>query len=152
MSRKAKGLQTTYQVRFYPTAEQARLLMAHCFEYISTVNVLVSAYDADMIEDGVSTKDFRVFAERGEKSGAAGCALRLYTCSLELGRLPILKKPICQWNNQNWQIEQGVLTIPVCLDGKTHQIKIRCAMTHSKDALASCVSKRNAASGSPMSR
>jgi putative transposase len=57
MSRKAKGLETTYQVRLYPTPEQSRLRMVHCIEYISTVNVVVQAIDADMLEDGLSTKD-----------------------------------------------------------------------------------------------
>jgi hypothetical protein len=60
MSKKPKGLQQTYQVRLYPTPEQGRLLMAHCQEYISTVNVLSSALDVDLIphDDTFSTKDF----------------------------------------------------------------------------------------------
>jgi hypothetical protein len=60
MSKKPKGLEHTYQVRLYPTPEQGRLLMGHCQEYISTVNVLASALDADVTphEDTFSTKDF----------------------------------------------------------------------------------------------
>jgi IS605 OrfB family transposase len=45
---------------------------------------------------------------------------------LELDKLPVLKKPICQWNNQNWQMEAGTLTVPVCLNGKIQQIDIAC--------------------------
>jgi IS605 OrfB family transposase len=127
MSRKAKGLQNTVQVRLYPTAEQARLLMAHCLEYISTVNVLISAYDADMLEEGFSTKDFRVPLPSAVKNQVLRDAKSVFKRSLELGRIPVLKKPIAQWNNQNWHIEQGVLTLPVFLDGKTQQIEIRCA-------------------------
>jgi len=41
--KKEKGPQNTIQVRLYPTPEQARLLMAHCLEYISTVTALVAA-------------------------------------------------------------------------------------------------------------
>ncbi len=40
---------TTLQFHLYPTPEQARLLMAHCQEYISTVNVLVSAFDSAVL-------------------------------------------------------------------------------------------------------
>src|SRR5260221_13509432 len=47
--------------------------------------------------------------------------------SLELGCLPILKKPICQWNNQNWRIVDGMLILPLCTDGKTQQARISCA-------------------------
>jgi hypothetical protein len=39
-------LKTTVQVRLYPTAEQAALLRAHCWEYISIVNVLTQALEA----------------------------------------------------------------------------------------------------------
>jgi len=52
-------MKTTVQVRLYPTPEQSRLLMAHCQEYISTVNVLVSAFDADVVSTKISTKDFK---------------------------------------------------------------------------------------------
>ncbi len=127
MSKKAKGLQHTVQVRLYPTAQQGSLLMAHCLEYISTVNVLASAYDGDMIEDGFSTKDFRVPLPGKVKNQALRDAHSVFKRALKLGRIPILKKPICQWNNQNWRMEQGMLIIPVCLDGKTQQIEIRCA-------------------------
>jgi hypothetical protein len=60
MSKKPKGLERTYQVRLYPTPEQGRLLMAHSQEYMSTVNVLSAALDADVIphDDTFSTKDF----------------------------------------------------------------------------------------------
>jgi putative transposase len=39
----------------------------------------------------------------------------------------VLKKPIWQWNNQNWYIIGGILTLPVCKNGKTQQEHIRCA-------------------------
>ena len=41
MSKKPKGLEHTSQLRLYPTPEQGPLLMEHCQEYISTVNVLL---------------------------------------------------------------------------------------------------------------
>jgi len=47
--------------------------------------------------------------------------------SFELGCIPLLKKPICQWNNQNWRIEAAMLVLPTCQDGKTQQIRLRCA-------------------------
>lgn len=42
MSKKKQGddLTTTVQIRLHLTSEQSQLLMAHCQEYISTVNVL----------------------------------------------------------------------------------------------------------------
>src|SRR2546425_1172750 len=130
MRRKPKGLQNTLQVRLYPTPEQGHLLMAHCQEYISTVNVLSSALDADLIphDDTFTTKDFVTALPSCVKNQALRDGRSVFKRSLELEVLPVLKKPICQWNNQNWHIEQGILTLPVALDGKTQQIHIKCAL------------------------
>src|SRR5205814_4378981 len=61
------------------------------------------------------------------KNQALRDARSIFKRSLELEVLPVLKKPICQWNNQNSHIEQGILTLPVSLDGKTQHIPITCA-------------------------
>jgi hypothetical protein len=93
--------------------------MAHCQEYISTVNVLASALDADVIpHEDFSTKDFVAQLPSCVKNQALRDARSVFKRSLELDKLPMLKKPICQWNNQNWQMEAGTLTVPVCLEGK----------------------------------
>jgi putative transposase len=100
--------------------------MAHCQEYISTVNVLASAFDADLLPAKVSTKDFRAVLPSAVKNQALRDAQSVFKRSLHLDCLPVLKKPICQWNNQNWRIEDGMLMLPVCRDGKTQQVRIRC--------------------------
>src|SRR5437879_13842201 len=120
MSRKPKGLEQTYQVRLHPTSEQGHILMAHCQEYISTVNVLSRALDADVIaHEDFSTKDFVAALPSAVKNQALRDARSVFKRSLDLEKLPLLKKPICQWNNQNWQIAQGLLTVPVCQQGTT---------------------------------
>lgn len=126
MGKKAEGPQNTVQVRLYPTPDQAMLLMAHAQEYISTVNVLVQAFDAGMIEEGFSTKDFTAMLPSACKNQVLRDAKSVSAKALKIGRIPILKKPICQWNNQNWQMESGQVTLPVSLDGKTQQIRIAC--------------------------
>src|SRR5260370_16396462 len=112
---------TTVQVRLHPTPEQGHLLMAHCQEYISTVNVLVAAYDADMLPGKVSTKDFQSALPSAVKNQALRDAQSVFRRSLELGCLPVLKKPICQWNNQNWQMTDCLLTLPLNVDAKDQQ-------------------------------
>jgi putative transposase len=118
---------TTIQVRLYPTPEQSHLLMAHCQEYISTINVLVAAFDSGVITGKVSTKDFGALLPSAVKNQALRDAQAVFKRSFELGCIPVLKKPICQWNNQNWRIKQGTLILPVSLDGKTQQVHIHCA-------------------------
>jgi IS605 OrfB family transposase len=126
MSKKKTDQSTTVQVRLHPTPEQSRLLMAHCQEYIQTVNVLVSALDADMLEEKTTTKDFTASLPSAVKNQVLRDARSIFKRSLELGTLPVLKKPICQWNNQNWQLTSDTLTIPMCVEGKTQQVFIPC--------------------------
>jgi len=113
--------------RLYPTPEQARLLMAHCLEYISTVTALVAAYDADMIEEGFSTKDFIVPLPSAVKIKALRDAESVFKRSLESGRIPILKKPICQWNNPELAPGRRHVDCPCGDRWKDPKIDIRCA-------------------------
>src|SRR5689334_16028802 len=126
MSKKKTDHSTTVQIRLHPTPEQARLLMAHSQEYIQMVNVLVSALDGDMLEEKASTKDFTAALPSAVKNQVLRDARSVFKRSLELGTLPVLKKPICQWNNQNWQLTSDTLTIPMCINGKTQQVFIPC--------------------------
>src|SRR5258708_20257744 len=118
---------TTRQVRLYPTPVHSCLLMRHCQEYITTVNVLVAAFASGVLEGKVSTKDVTAHLPSAVKNQALRDAQSVLKRSLELGCLPVLKKPICQWNNQNWRIEDGRLILPLCTDGKTQQARIACA-------------------------
>ncbi len=115
------------QARLYPTIEQSRLLMAHCYEYISTVNVLVAAIDSDILPENASTKDFTAALPSKVKNQALRDAHSVWKRSLELGVIPVLKKPICQWNNQCWYIEQNELKLPVYRNGEVEKIAIPCA-------------------------
>ena len=123
---------TTVPVRLYPTPDQATLLRAHCQEYISTVNVLVQALDSDVLPDGgqdASTRDFTAALPSAVKNQALRDARSVWKRSFELGIIPVLCKPICQWNNQNWRIEDEILLVPVCQNGQVGQIAIRCSGT-----------------------
>jgi putative transposase len=121
---------TTVPVRLYPTPEQAARLRAHCQEYISTINVLVVALDSDVLPDGgkgASTKDFTAALPSVVKNQALRDAHSVWKRTCALGRLPLLRKPICQWNNQNWRIERTVLLVPLVKDGTVQQVAIRCS-------------------------
>jgi putative transposase len=126
MGKKKDDLTTTVQVRLHPTPEQSRLLMAHCQEYISTVNALVAAQEMEILPEKASTKDFIANLPSAVKNQALRDAQSVYKRSHELGVVPILKKPICQWNNQNWQLTDCTLTLPVCVDGKVGAVSIAC--------------------------
>jgi putative transposase len=123
-------MKTTMHMRLYPTSAQAAILRAHCQEYISTINELVAALDSDVLPDGgkgVSSKDFTSTLPSAVKNQTLRDARSIWNRSFALGVLPVLRKPICQWNNQNWCLEGDRLSIPVWQDGKVQQISLRCA-------------------------
>lgn len=133
-------LKTTVPVRLYPTPDQAAILRAHCQEYISTVNstvnVLVAALDSGVLPEdgeGASTKDFTAALPSAVKNQALRDARSVWKRAFELGVIPLLRKPLCQWNNQNWRIERAdhsdgaTLLIPVCQDGLVAQVAIHCS-------------------------
>jgi IS605 OrfB family transposase len=133
-----EGLKNTVHLRLYPTKAQAKLLREHCQEYIDCVNVIVAAHAADMLPKGFSTKDFRAPLPSAVTNQVIRDAGSVYHRSFELGRIPILKKPFAQWNNQNWKLEmsetrshkkgglKGTLIIPMWDGSKTRQVKIAC--------------------------
>ncbi len=85
------------------------------------------ALDTDVLPTGASTKDFTAALPSAVKNQALRDARSVWTRAGDLGRIPILRKPLCQWNNQNWHLEGEMLFLPVCQDGQVHQIAIRCA-------------------------
>ena len=120
-------LKTTVPVRLSPTPDQAAILRAHCQEYISTVNVLVQALDSGVLPEDASTKDFTAALPSAVKNQALRDARSVWKRSFDLGVIPMLRKPICQWNNQNWWVEGETLLIPVCASGQVRQIAVRCS-------------------------
>ncbi len=138
VQKEPEGLKNTVQIRLYPTRAQAQMLRAHCQEYIDCVNTIVQAHDADMLPKGFSTKDFTAPLPSAVKNQVIRDAQSVYNRSFELGRIPRLKKPFAQWNNQNWKLEmsetrshkkgelQGELIMPMWNGTKTKQVKIKC--------------------------
>ena len=128
-----EDVKTTVQVRLYPMPEQAALLRAHTQEYIRTINVLAQALDYGVLPDdgkGTSTKDFIATLPSAVKNQALRDARSVYKRAFDLGRIPVLRQPICQWNNQNWRIEGEKLLLPLYQRGQAQQVQqasIRCA-------------------------
>ena len=102
------ALKTTVPIRRDPTPEPAAILRAHCQEYSSTSNVLVAALESEGLPEGgkgVSTQDFTAMLPSAVKHQAFRDARSVWNRSFTRGVLPVLRKPICQWNTQNWRSE-----------------------------------------------
>jgi IS605 OrfB family transposase len=103
---------------------------AHGREDLSTINVLAQALDCGVLPDegkGASPKDCSAARPSAVTQQALRDAHSVWHRSCALGRLPVVRKPLCPWNHPNGRIEGAVLLIPVSPDGQLRQLRIRCA-------------------------
>jgi len=95
---------------------------------IGTVNVLVQALDSGVLPDegqAASTKDFTAALPSAVKNQALRDARSVWRRSVVLGVIPVLRKPLCKWNKQNWRLEGETLVLSVCSEGTVRQIAVR---------------------------
>ena len=133
----------TVKIKLLLNNEQSKLLKVMSNEYITAVNALVQS----MVDAGksitYSSKDFTAnlpSAVKAQCSLDAKSIFKKYTKNLKANakketdkqkeiKVPILKKPIAVWNNQNYAIKIGYISFPVWLDGKSTRILVKAVIT-----------------------
>ena len=118
----------TVKVKLLPTKEQIQLLKQSSSEYIKVINTLI----AEMVEEKKSTKKTSkdVFANlpSAVKNQAIKDAKSVFSTKVKKSKyaiIPILKKPVCVWNNQNYSFDFTHISIPFIVEGKSNRVKIR---------------------------
>lgn len=133
------------------TKEQKSLVVMTMNEYINTVNSLVSAASngtsiskyttADVkaslpsaltnqcIRDAKSivnryNKDCRKVSAKNKKP-----ANQKSNITIKKPAVPVLKRPCCYVNNQNFRIKDNCIEFPVLINGKSRRIAVRTSMT-----------------------
>ena len=152
-------MQLSETVKIYPTEYQKTLISQTMTEYIETVNSLVSDAVSGHSIAKITTADVnanlpsallnqcirdaksvvkkhykychkavlknRSFAKRGS-------AIRT-----KAPKLPILKKPCCYINNQNYKIKENHIEFPVMVNGKSKRISVSVKLTERQKSLFS---------------
>ena len=144
-------MQLSETIKLYMTKEQKSLVAMTMNEYINTVNSLVSAATngtsiskyttADVkaslpsaltnqcIRDARSivnryNKDCRKVSARNQKP-----ANQKSNITIKKPAVPVLKRPCCYVNNQNFKIKDNCIEFPVLINGKSRRIAVRTSMT-----------------------
>ena len=152
-------MQLSETVKVYPTEYQKNLITQTMTEYINTVNSLVSnavsghsiakITTADVSADlpsallnqcirdakSIVKKHYRFCHKavlRNRSLAKRGSAIRT-----KASNLPILKKPCCYINNQNYKIKDNRIEFPVMIDGKSKRISVLVKLTDRQKALFS---------------
>lgn len=136
-------MQITVQAKMLPTKEQAALLSTTTKEYIRAVNVAVTEYVAAGENLKYSSKNIPAdlpSALKGQIAQDTRSIFQKYIKSVKSNakkkpdkqrviKVPILKKPVAIWNNQNFKVQQSEISFPVWLNGKSKRISVEVRLT-----------------------
>ena len=150
-------MQLSETVKIYPTEYQKHLIIDAMTEYINTVNNLVSdavsghsiakittadvnvnlpsALTNQCIRDAKSIvrKHYKICHNTVLKNRSL--AKRGSVIRIKAPNLPILRKPCCYINNQNYKIKDNSIEFPVMVDGKSKRISVLARLTERQKSL-----------------
>lgn len=144
-------------VKLYPTKYQSDLIKATLLEYISTVNSLVSdavsgknifsattanvaatlpsALTNQCIRDAKSIVKKHYKACHNAVINNRKLANKASYIRTTAPSLPVLKKPCCYINNQNFRINGDYIEFPVIINGKSKRISVKTKMTDKQKSI-----------------
>ncbi|MBE1555568.1 RNA-guided endonuclease TnpB family protein [Sporosarcina limicola] len=118
----------TVKIKLLPTKEQIQLLEQSSRAYIKIINTLVSEMVEAKANTKKSTKDIEADIPSAVKNQAINDAKSIFSKKVKKSNykiIPILKKPVCVWNNQNYSFDFTHISIPFMVNGKSTRLKIR---------------------------
>nr|WP_276563223.1 transposase [Lysinibacillus xylanilyticus] len=124
----------TVNIKLLPTKEQASILKNMSQSYVYTINTLVSEMVAEQKSTKKSSKDISADLPSAVKNQAIKDAKSVFkkVKKNKYKVVPMLKKPVCIWNNQNYSFDLTHISMPIMIDGKTTKTPIR-ALLADKD-------------------
>ena len=150
-------MQLSETVKLYMTGEQESLITATMIEYINTVNSLVfdatngtsitkyttanvkanlpSALTNQCIRDAKSVvkKYNKACRDADRKNAKLAKQGKNITVT---ATLPILKRPCCYINNQNFKINGDCIEFPVMMNGKSKRLSVRTKMSDKQKSVS----------------
>jgi len=121
----------TVQFKLLPNAQQDKLLRETAEEYISSANDLLDYCCTQAGTPKLSSSSFIAplpSAVKNEVVNTVQSILAKYKRGA-CRTLPVLRKLVSTWNNQNYRLEGDVLEFPVWMDGRSRRIQVK-ALTH----------------------
>lgn len=149
-------MQLSETVKLYMTREQKSLITVTMTEYINTVNNLV--YDAT---NGISISKYTTADVKANLPSAltnqcirdAKSIVKKYNKACRdadrknakfvkqnkdikvVATVPVLKKPCCYINNQNYKVNGDYIEFPVLINGKSKRLSVKAKMTDNQKSI-----------------
>ncbi|MGE7947422.1 RNA-guided endonuclease TnpB family protein [Lysinibacillus sp. NPDC093688] len=117
----------TVKVKLLPTKEQASILQNMSQSYVYTINTLVSEMVTEKKSTKKSSKDISADLPSAVKNQAIKDAKSVFkkVKKNKYKVVPVVKKPVCIWNNQNYSFDITHISMPIMIDGKATKTPIR---------------------------
>jgi IS605 OrfB family transposase len=127
----------TILCKLTPTTEQQQILRDMANEYIKCVNMLSSKNNETTENLNLTTAKFQAELPSAVKNEALNTALSVVKKyrNRKCNSLPVLRKPIVTWNNQNYKIKNGSVEFPVWLNNRTKRMAIKFIISEYQEKL-----------------
>lgn len=125
----------TVKAKLLPTKEQALILNAMGREYISTINTLIAEMVVEKKSTKKTTKDVPATLPSAVKNQAIKDAKSVFQ-KVKKGKytnIPVLKKPVCVWNNQNYSFDFTHIYLPLLINGKSKKVPVRALLVDKRN-------------------
>ena len=147
-------MQLTETIKLYPNGYQKELILGTMNEYIHTVNSLVSAAAEGTSISNFTSADVKCNLPSALKNQCirdAKSIVKKYNTALRKvekanlkreekipePKMPVVKKPCCYINNQNFRIQDDSVSFPVMINGKSKRIAVSAKITERERQLLS---------------
>ena len=117
----------TVKIKLIPTKEQEIILKEMGKQYIFTINTLVAEMVKAKKSTKKSSKDIVANLPSAVKNQAIKDAKSIFqkVKKEKFAVVPVLKKPLCIWNNQNYSFDFSHISFPMMIEGKVRKTPIR---------------------------
>ena len=144
-------MKLTVQIKLMPTREQESIIKETLVGYIHTVNDLVAEFvTLDKLKNKTSAdvKGSLPSALKAQAIRDARSVFQKYRKELfkttkrvslegktKIVKVPVLRKPVSIWNNQNFSVGEGVIAFPLWINGKTTKTAIKAVIPERQKSL-----------------
>lgn len=117
----------TVKIKLEPNEAQLELIKSASQAYINVINTLVD----EMVKTQASTQKSTKHIDAPLNSSVKNQAIRDAKSVFKKAKktkckiVPVLKKPIIVWNNQNYTINDQSISMPFIINGKSQKIEIK---------------------------
>lgn len=121
------GQAMTVKLKLEPNKAQLELIKLASQEYINVINTLVDEMVKSQAPTQKTTKDIDALINSAVKNQAIRDAKSVFKKAkkTKYKTVPVLKKPIIVWNNQNYTINHESVKMPFVVNGKSQRIEIK---------------------------